>query len=901
LTGSAQPHGAPRGSTGSRADALLGARYFGSGATGLCYEILWSRMFGVQFGASLFGIAATLAAFMLGLGAGGLLARRAGAMLSPGAALRVFALLELSVAAYALALPGLRAAAAPGLEDLGAQLDTGAWLALQGASAVALLALPASAMGASFPVVLAALPDSARRVGRIYGLNCLGAASGAVLCLGLLEALGWAGALHAVAAGGALIAAGAWLLARRAPGAAATGAGAGASAAADASANAARALARGPLFAYAGVGAAAMVLELSWMRLYGMVLLRTEYVLAIILAIYLLGAALGSLIAARAGRAAWLAPAVPLLACGGALLGVATLPALSVWNQQRSFSSLGSALALQALVLALSTLPVTAALGAWLPLLARRAAPADAAPEPARAALLYAANCAGAALGAVAAVALFIPRLGSTASVCLAAVALLALGWGLPPAGPARRGLALALPLAAAAAIWLHPFPEPDRLLAPGSGPGRELARYEDALTLHQVTEAADGQRTLLTDLQHMDASTDPAAVRIQADQARLALLLQRDPHSILFLGLGTGIAAAGSLPYPDLERTAVELSPGAVAAARTWFAPANGNVLQRLRVEEDDARHFLVAHARQYDVIVGDLFHPDLAGMSNLLSVEQFTRARRRLQPQGVFVQWLALNQFDAESLHTVLRSFRYVFPDGVGFFDGMHLALVGSPTAQAYGANLLTQLARLDATPADARTGGEGPWTWLARYCGPLEGGTGPLQSEARPVIDYRLPRLRYGTDAALPGLLRELLRQRPTLPQAMEQLGIGASGAAQFADAYLGAGLAMQGWLAALEDQADIATQRLSLAYESNPREHWVASALADRMFDQAQERRLPLDRAALARILRVFPEHVEALRALWHLDRAAGDPAAAAQDLERLRAVAPLDREVAATGA
>jgi spermidine synthase len=599
---------------------------------------------------------------------------------------------------------------------------------------------------------------------------------------------------------------------------------------------------------------------------------------------------------------------------------------LSVWIQERSFDSLYAALGVQALALALCTLPTTAALGAWLPLLARRmpaaggpsgaqalsgdsarevernpegASPPGRAPAatPSAAALLYACNCLGAAVGAISAVAMAIPMAGTTSTLCLCAIGLLLLGSSLGPTPAQRRWLWLALPMACAAGWWLRDFPEPQRMLSASTPVGHQLYRYEDVLTLNHVTESADGQRTLLTDLQHMDASTDAAAVQIQADQARLPLLLHRDPHSILFLGLGTGISASGSLVYPQLERTAVELSPGAIAAARTWFAPANGHVLQSLQVQTDDARHYLMAQTRRFDVIVGDLFHPDLAGMGNLLSVQQFERARAHLNPDGVFAQWLALNQFDRQSLRTVLRGFRQVFPNAVMFFDGMHLALIGSPTSQAYGANVAAHVSGLSEQQIDAQTGGEGPWTWLGRYCGPVDGGVGAVQSETHPVIEYRLPHLRYLDQAPLPELLLEMLRQRPALAAAQAQLAIAPTDQVAFANAYLGAQLAMQSDLAALDGDVVLAALRTRLAFEANPRDHWVASALADELFDKATAEHRLADRATLERILRVFPEHLESLRALWHLDQ--GSSATAAHDdLERLRALVPLDREVAA---
>jgi len=860
-----------------------------SGATGLCYEVLWARMLGAQFGVSIFGAALAVSAFLLGLGAGALLGAPRANACGPARALRRYAVLEFVVALYALALPVLDALGAPAIDALAGRLPWGAWMALQAVVALSLLTLPACAMGASFPFLVRAFPESQARLGQVYGWNCLGASAGALGALALLASFGWSGALFCVCGLGVAIAGAGWLLSRDAQGQLAT----------TARAQACMAPARdsrGPLatlpllIAYAGVGACALVLEIAWTRLYGIVLLRTEYVLAILLAVFLLGSAFGSFAARWLLRGTWVSWAVPLLACGWPLLGLAVLPSFSVWMQDRQFDSLAGALTAQSIAVLACTFPATAALGAWLPLLGQRIERAGGAAHAPVA--LYGANCIGSALGATLVVVVGIPWLGTTACIGLAAVLLLALGLTL---GASRRTLAM-MPLALLAAWLLREFPPPQSMLPAFEHPGTQLARYEDALSLHHVTQAADGQRTLLADLQHLDASSDPAAVRIQANQARLALLLHAAPSSILFLGLGTGTSASGALPYPGTNLTAVEISAGAIAAARTWFAPVNAGVMERLRVVEDDARHFLAAREDRYDVIVGDLFHPDLAGMSALLSVEQFRRARGRLAEHGVFVQWLAINQFDRETLHTVMRSFRSVFPDARIYVDAMHLALVGSAAgASQDAAQAYANLARLDPDTAGRVTGGEGLATWLGRYWGPVPPMPGPVESESAPVIEYRLPRVRYASTDGMQSIFRELLARRPSLEIAREQLGIAKSQAMDFGNAYLASELAMRSWIASLDGDANAASRFTRLAFEANPSDRWVASALADELFDEATQENTLAQPGTLERILRVFPDHVEALRTLWHQ---APTQAARAAAFEHLREVAPLDAQVVA---
>ncbi len=177
--------------------ALLGGLYAVTGLTSVAYEVLWARMMSLQFGVSVFAVVLTVSVFMAGLGAGSLFAARRAAQL--GHPLRWLALLEGGIAAYALLLPLLLKTAAAGIEHAAAAFTLAQWYGLTAAASGILLFLPAFAMGAGFPLVLAAAGDGPARLGRLYGLNTLGAACGALLPLVLLPALGWSGSTRAVA------------------------------------------------------------------------------------------------------------------------------------------------------------------------------------------------------------------------------------------------------------------------------------------------------------------------------------------------------------------------------------------------------------------------------------------------------------------------------------------------------------------------------------------------------------------------------------------------------------------------------------------------------------------------------------------------------------------------------
>jgi spermidine synthase len=443
----------------------------------------------------------------------------------------------------------------------------------------------------------------------------------------------------------------------------------------------------------------------------------------------------------------------------------------------------------------------------------------------------------------------------------------------------------------------LRNMPQVHELLPQIEANSRDLYLYEDAIALTHVVQQQDGQRILLSDLQRMDASTEPSAVAIQMNQARLALLNHPAPHNVLFLGVGTGISMAGSGPFPDLQRNAVELSQGAIFAAGKWFAQVNGNIMDHVQIQRDDARHFLNTTQQNYDVIIGDLFHPDLAGMGSLLSVQQFQRARNHLNAEGVFVQWLALNQFDIQSLNVVLRSFRRVFPDAQMFMDGMHLALVGPRQGFLGASAMLGNLHRLATQEQRRATGDEGAWTWLGRYWGPISESAGPVQDEWVPYIEFNLPPARYDGSVDLAALLSWLLQQHPDADTAMKIMGIRAEDKSKFGRAYVATELMARGWVASIQGDAEKAGELTWLAHQANPQDRWIANAQADNMLQsltQASQYGLS-EREALQRILKVSPEYVGALRALWQMEQSAGNKQEAERYRLRLLVVSPLDAE------
>lgn len=845
----------------------------------IAYEVLWSRFLALQFGVSILGVTSVVAAFMAGLGIGGFWGQH---LVRYGRPLLLFAVLEGLIGLYAGIFPDIITFIWQHTANDGGGLDIYSWYFLYGLAVMLVMLLPAIAMGLGLPLVLDIARTLNLSTGAIYGVNTLGGALGAILPLLLLPVLGWGGSHGIIIAMSFAIAITAILIKKYQPGITATPA-----------LNKVRTLpsiAVWALVAYAAIGAGAIILQIAWTRLYGMIFLRTEYVMALILAIYLLGLALGSFFSRFVVDIRRCLVWMPLFAAGFILLGLGVFPRLSAWVTQTEFSGFYQALLWQGLVLGAISLPATLLLGAWFPMLNRTMEDSYRyAPQ------WYGANALGSAAGAVLALLLLLPQWGSYFSVAIAAWLILLGGlyWSR------HKAIVFVIAVFLTLTYYLKAMPSVNDLQPGLYAKSQDLWVHEDAIALTHVVEQADGQRLLLSDLQRIDASTDATAVAVQQNQARLPLLLKPNARHILFLGLGTGITAAGSLALPQLQRTAVEISAGAITASQHWFAGINENVNSRMHISHDDLRRFLLVNTARYDLIVGDLFHPDFVGRGALLSVQQFERVKARLLPGGIFVQWLALNQYDLFTLQVVLRSFKTVFPAALMWLDGTRLALVGGITpAPVNVSEILSQWLLWSEAQQSALSGAEGLWTWMGRFLGGVTLPTGPIQDDWHPVVEFALPKIRYHSQNHIQENLHWLIQQRPKWQQAAPALGVIAAEYLPFERAYVATDFAVRSLLAELGARPQEAQYLLQMGLKANSLDRWLGFALADKLYNAQKLGKTQGigDKELLETVLKLRHDHVEALRALWHLEKAQQHELQAQRLLTQLKRLIPLDHEI-----
>jgi spermidine synthase len=724
-----------------------------SGFAALGYQIVWTQQSALWLGHEAAAVLAVVAAFFGGLAVGALvLSPRIERSPRPA---RWYAGCEAAIGLWSLALAFLMAPVTARLLDLIGAQPSPAWHWAVAFGGTFLLLLPATAaMGATLPAmerILAALrregaPIAALYAGNTFGavLGVLGTAFWLVPEFGLLRTAGVCALLNLLCA-----AAAAKLFAEPAHGAPMT---------APSDARVLRLLAATGLL---GIGYEVLVV-----RVLSQVAENTVYTFAILLAVYLVGTALGAAAYDRWQPGAsgseqmrdrllrWLAAA-----CLLGILSLAGAEALKAWLLDGLGASMGAALFAEAGLATAAFLLPTIMMGALFSHLGTHASAAGIGFGRA-----LGVNTLGAAVAPLLFGVLLVPGIGPKFALLLVAAGYLALSSRRAWSAPAQW-------LTAGAAVALAAWAPTLAIIDVPEG-GRLVSHAEGAMATVSVVEEAGGVARLHIDNRQQEGSS--ATLFNDARQALLPLLLHPAPRRALFLGLGTGVTAGSAADDPLLQVDAVELLPEVIAASvhfrrMVWGDAAN----PRLHLMSADARRFVRASGGRYDLIVSDNFHPARSGSGSLYTVEHFQAVQARLAPGGLFCQWLPLHQLDLDTLRSIVRAFLAVYPQGwamlaTNSLDTPVLGLVTRRDGERFDVAQVGERlagARLPASPAEFGLDDEvallgsfiaGPQA-LAGFAGDA-----PMNTDDRPVVAYRAPRITYAPDSLPRERLIALLRE-------------------------------------------------------------------------------------------------------------------------------------------
>jgi spermidine synthase len=701
-----------------RLKAVLFALFTATGFSALTLQVVWQRVISIHAGVDLFSVTTVVAAFLAGLGigtiAGGVLADRLG----PQRSVLAYALSNAGIGVFAwfsvwLFYDVYRSVAA-GLESTLASF----------LFHFVLLVVPTTLMGLSLPLVARGVVDkieeAAPLVGRLYGVNTIGAGLGAAVSgwlllgnLGFVTTVRVAGLINLLA--GLLVFA-LWRATRRAE---------AASPSAEPLAERTPAARAWPWFVVYGLtGAVALGMEIVFFRIVDGLMRSNSYTFGHVLTLYLLlfglGAAVASRFVGRTGRPdQWflrLQFVVGVAALAGVLVLVYVPDLLGVEGPLRrqfavdgyniggyKFSPLSELVKLLFVHLIGPLLVMGAPvllMGASFPFV--QALVADRVGTLGRrTGLLLFANVVGNVVGTLMVGFVLIDRLGTSGTLRFLAGALLVPGLAAALLLQHRRkGLVLGVGTVAVMALAVGLFPSNRELWVYfHSAQEKRFALAEDRACVTALRRDGDQDLLFINSTSQNGYPYDDFHVLI----GLLPALLHPEPAQVMAVGLGIGATPYGmSLDARVREVDVVELCGGEIDLLRGLAAdgsPENQRLFadSRIQLHVGDGRKYLLTTGQRFDVLTVDVVRPQSAFSGNLYSLEFYQLIRSRLAPDGVLAQWIP----SARTINSATEVFPYVMGFTVPTYNNSEFFLA---SRQPFTFDRTLLLRRFDAVTAES-----------------------------------------------------------------------------------------------------------------------------------------------------------------------------------------------------
>ncbi|MBN2804848.1 MAG: tetratricopeptide repeat protein [Deltaproteobacteria bacterium] len=654
---------------------------FFSGAAGLSYEIIWTKMLVVPFGNSADATTIVLSAFMIGIAAGSkITGSLSDKIISP---IKIYVIAEILLSIYAVSVPFISHSLEARQLFSGNSDNLFLTNLFRFATAGSIVAIPAILMGAAVPVLVKSLSftirDTRLKIGILYGANTIGGAAGAAVtgfiaipAAGLIES-------SLIAASFSIFAALIIFAASKISNFSKT------------SLQVKAEVVKNydnlkwiPFIAAAASGVAILGLEVVWNRILTFVFGHDTYAFSILLIIVLTGLGAGGAFHRL------LVKYDQKVVSGLSILLMALFSVLSFFTAAQIIISLGMDPFEITLNSSLST-------SLWKEFIR----------ELLYAPILVFLPTFAAGVSLPSAVSLYTNSVSKTGSnigtiflingIAAAASTILTGALLIPFAGIQNSVIIISITSAVAALIILFsPFNKvsifnykayaylfltlviiiisfamggnlPKKMLHEAVGANHQkLLYYKEGRTgtVSVTKNVINQERQLFIN------SVNEVTTRIVHDQSfkllgQLGPLLHPNPKTGFTICFGAGISAGAAMSHPLETMDIVDLS-SIVWNAAPYFKNENNNVLMDKRVVKhiEDGRQYLLKSQEHYDVMVLDSTHPKAVDSWILYTTGFYKIAKAHLNEDGILVQWLPLHGLSVNEFKIIINTFLKIFP---------------------------------------------------------------------------------------------------------------------------------------------------------------------------------------------------------------------------------------------
>ena len=646
--------------------------FFVSGISGLIYEIVWLRILSRIIGVTTYATAITLAAFMLGLALGSVLFGRLSDKRSNQ--LLFYAVLQIFIAIAAVVTPALFGVSIELYRYLYPISSNNPFLLLLSRILVSfiLLLIPTTLMGGTLPLLISYLAKKEGNFGKnfslLYGLNTFGAVVGVLL--GGFITIGLFGEQKTINIGVllnlAVGIAGYWLYRKTAIQPSAEKDEKPEISHTDSQispySDKIRSLV---LITIAISGFTSLSYEVIWSRQLILFLLTSTYAFSGMLAVFLTGVAVGSIVMNKFVDKL----KKPLVVFGSLelLIGVLSIANLYLF-EPLAYNTFTRVMAPVILVF-----PLTFLFGTIFPV-ASLCYAKSISNSGTSTGTLYCFNTIGNVAGSLATGFLFFSLLGSSKTVILLGFINLTIGFILIAAEEGklqifRKRCLAALALALVLSIGLK---NKDPFLNMVKNKVQIIMQGECDFPFNKECTEATVTAVLTKDKRSKVIFLNGVGQTVNCTEtkliAHLPVLLAENPRDMLVICFGIGTTLRSAAMYEDINTTVVELVPAEFECFKYFYSNAEDIVKQKnVRLVADDGRNFLLCSPNKYDIISVDPSPPIYsAGTVNLYSQEFFKLCSQHLKQNGIMCLWFPLQPTTlGQDRDGLIKTFHSVFPD--------------------------------------------------------------------------------------------------------------------------------------------------------------------------------------------------------------------------------------------
>jgi len=692
----------------SRRSTLLLLAFFVSGASGLIYQIVWIRMLTRYLGSTTSSTATVLCVFMGGLAAGAFFGGKIADRIRNH--LRGYSLLEVAIAVIALLssftiISVLGSAYADLYRFIG---DSYLFLTfVKALFSILCLFIPTLLMGATLPLLVAYLTRYhlyyQSGLARLYSINTFGAVAG-VLVTGfyLIGHFGETISLIIAAALNFLAAVFARLLEKK------------------------QLINQNRLYVpkksdktkepnvysrrivmWSRItiffsGFTALAYEILWTRLLLLPLRTSIYAFSFMLALFLVGIAVGSWLSNRSTIS--LEQPLTIFGLLEVLISMLTTAGILFYTvlglMTDGFISMGVP---NFLIAAIMVLPVAIAFGWQFPIAVRCCLSNPAAPGQ-QSGWAYSANTIGSILGSLTAGFVLIPTVGTVEAMVALACLNIILGGILFWITPKKvfktvwyTAVIVAAGFAAVAMTIQNPYKEiMFRKAKKYLGPDTSIYAFHEGVAGTTVSAGSNSNPRA----RHLFINGVGMTILVSETKlmAHLPMALVKNPKRILVIcfGMGTTVRSATRFSKVEVQVDAVDIVPK-VFDSFGYFHSDAAEIASKpnVRFYPEDGRNFLLLRKTLYDVITIDPAPPiHSAGTVNLYTKEFLELCKSRIRKSGAVCLWLPPSP--ATELFIIMKTFLKVFPKASlwGGIDYSGFYLIGGQTSFEMSADQISHL---------------------------------------------------------------------------------------------------------------------------------------------------------------------------------------------------------------